>query len=264
MKNLGIIGFGNMGEAMIAGVKSRDPGVNIRFIEKFEPRRQIALQKYGAEDFGNKPAELFSSCEAVILAIKPQDISSLADQYREYSKGASLISIAAGVSISRLESLFGAARIARFMPSLAASVGKSVTGVSYSDGCDEDFKNLAFEVAESIGLAMEMPERLIPAIIGISGSGIAFVYEFINAMALGGVKEGIKYDSSLEVALDVLEGAVATIRNSGITPGELITRVCSPGGTTIEGISSLHANRFTASVMEAISVTTRKAQDLEG
>jgi pyrroline-5-carboxylate reductase len=263
MKTLGIFGYGNMGEAMIAGVREQYPDLTVNVVEKIPERRRLAVENLGAVDFTDRPAELFSRSEAIVLAIKPHDLPALGEAMRPHASGARLISIAAGVSIDSIMNMFGTPVVARFMPSLAASVGKSVTGVCFSDDCDDAFKDAAFSVAESIGLALEIPEYLIPSIIGISGSGIAFVYEFIQALALGGVKEGIKYDSSLEVALDVLEGAVSTIRSSGISPGELVTRVCSPGGTTIEGIESLHRNRFTATVMEAVSTAARKARELE-
>ncbi len=263
MKTLGIIGFGNMGEALISGVKEAHPQLGLLVMENSGERMKLATQTYGAKNYNDNPALLFSESDAVILAVKPQDLPALGKIYGKFSGESRLISIAAGVSIERISELFGSPYVSRFMPSLAASVGKSVTGVSFSEDCDETFKEQAFSVAQSVGLAMEMPEHLIPSIIGISGSGIAFVYEFINAMALGGVKEGIKYEASLEVVLEVLEGAVGTIRSSGIGPGELITRVCSPGGTTIRGIESLHHNRFTATVMDAVSASAEKARDLE-
>jgi pyrroline-5-carboxylate reductase len=263
MTSLGIIGFGNMGEAMISGVREQHPELRINVSEKIEPRRKLAVDTYGASDFTDNPAGLFAESEAVIIAIKPQDIPEAAKLLKKHSAGKQIISIAAGMSLERISGLFDTTMVSRFMPSLAASVGKSVTAVCFTEECDPSFQELAFQVAESVGLALEVPEYLIPSIIGISGSGIAFVYEFIQALSLAGVKEGIKFDSSLTVALDVLEGAVSTLRESGLTPGELVTRVCSPGGTTIEGIESLHKNRFTATVMEAVSAAAEKARKLE-
>lgn len=264
MKTIGIIGFGNMGEAMISGLLERNPDYSLSVIEKASSRRKCAVESYNAVDCTDDPEKLFTTADAVVLAIKPQDLPALGEEFYSYTEKLPLISIAAGVNLETLKQLFGSDQIARFMPSLAASVGKSVTGISYSPGCIEEFKDLSYTLAESFGLAMEMPERLIPAIIGISGSAIAYVYEFLNALALGGVKNGIKYESSLEVALDVLEGAVSTVRSSGMTPGELVTKVCSPGGTTIQGINSLHQDGFTATVIRAVDAAADRARDLEG
>ncbi len=263
MDSLGIVGFGNMGEAMISGVMAKHPALKLFVVEKVPSRIQRAVKKYNAVNCTEKPQTLFTECQAVIIAIKPQDLQVFSQAIKAYSSQTPLISIAVGVNLERLRDLFLLPQIARFMPSMVAGVGKSVTSLSFSAECNRKFRNLAIGIAESIGLAIELPERLVPAIIGISGSAIAYVFEFIHALALGGVKNGIAYDSSLKIAMEVLEGGVQTLRSSGVAPGELIAKVCSPGGTTIEGISSLQNSGFTSAVIKAVDAAAQKAVSLE-
>ena len=280
IQTVSIIGFGNMGEAIIAGVCKQNAQVKVFVIEKNETRRLLATKKYAAscsppanenDRINSAPSwnDSFCAADAVILAVKPQDIPHIAQEYGDLFSSMSavpIISIAAGVSLQRLGELFPTSHIIRFMPSLAAQVGRAVTAISYSSNCTEGTRKTAFEIAGSIGMAIELAEELIPAIIGISGSAIAYVYEFIQALALGGVKEGLRYDASLEIALEVLEGAVVTLRQTAtenLNPATLVTKVCSPGGTTIAGIQSLHNNHFTATVIEAVAVAAQRARELE-
>lgn len=274
MKSILIIGFGNMGEALVAGLRQRRKELGkhpltIFIAEKDGKRRSQAQKDYGAMDYGNvlegKPTE--RQIDLAILAIKPQEIAGVVETYRDLLNGGTpVISLAAGLSLERLGELLPNAQVIRFMPSLAARVGRAVTAVACPADCDISFKANAMEIAESIGMALEMPESFIPALIGISGSAIAYVYEFIHALALGGVREGFNYELSLRAVLNVMEGATATVRlaeEDGLGPEDLVTRVCSPGGTTIEGIRSLHGNSFISTVMEAVSAAASRARELE-
>lgn len=159
MKSLGIIGFGNMGEAMVQGIHTKHPEIGINIIEKVEVRRKLAVDNYGAIDFGLDYAAFMKASDVIVLAIKPQDIQELMTILHPYSKGARFISIIAGRTLNYFIKSSQANEFARFMPSLAASVGKSVVGVSFSDSISESFRSDATLVAESIGSAFEVPER---------------------------------------------------------------------------------------------------------
>ena len=110
---------------------------------------------------------------------------------------------------------------------------------------------------------MVIPEKLMAAITGLSGSGIAFVFHFVHALALGGVREGFPYPQALEHALDTIDGATALLRSTGDHPIAFESRVCSPAGTTIEGVKALEKGGFTDAVLEAVSASARRAHELE-
>jgi pyrroline-5-carboxylate reductase len=114
-----------------------------------------------------------------------------------------------------------------------------------------------------LGTPLELPEKLMPAVTGVSGSGIAYVFAFLHGLALGGAKAGMPYDTSLDAALTTLEGAVAALRNRQEHPVALLSKVASPAGTTIEGIHVLEERGFTAAVMDAVVAAARRAQEME-
>lgn len=150
------------------------------------------------------------------------------------------------------------------MPNLAASAGASVVGVCFSKNAPEELKKAATDLASALGHPLLLAEKQMSAITGLSGSGIAYVFEFVHALAIGGVRNGIPYSESLEAALAVLEGAVAVLRESGVHPQEMVSRVCSPAGTTVEGIVALEEGGFTAAVIEAVTRAAERAAELEG
>lgn len=328
METIGIIGFGNMGEAFAAGLRAKLPEVKLVVVEKLSPRSTIAKDRYGAQDCTGDWGKFFSLAEVTILAVKPQDAEPLLREISPYSRGKRFISIMAGKQIALLQKHLPTPYLCRFMPNLAAMYGKAAIGVAFPEGLPESqglsekkgiteprgitgrraipksqaqtlagqegipelqgldeqqgsagvlsremppsmedmdsFKARCLQIAGAVGKPIEIPERLMPMMTGLSGSGIAFVFQFVHAMALGGVKTGFGYPSALETALQVVEGAVEVLRNTGEAPSTWITRVASPAGTTIEGLQVLEEGGFTASVMGAVEAASRRATELEG
>ena len=316
MENIGIIGFGNMGEAFAAGLRAKLPEVKLAVVEKLSPRSSIAKDRYGALDCTGDWGKFFSLAEVTILAVKPQDAESLLREISPYSRGKRFISIMAGKPIALLQKHLPTPYLCRFMPNLAAMYGKAAIGVAFPEGLPESqglsekqgipehqaqtlagqegisgsqgldeqqgsagvpsremppsmeemdsFKAQCLQIAGAVGKPIQIPERLMPMMTGLSGSGIAFVFQFLHAMALGGVKTGFGYSAALETALQVVEGAVEVLRKTGETPSAWITRVASPAGTTIEGLQVLEEGGFTASVMRAVEAASRRAEELEG
>ncbi|NCN05606.1 MAG: pyrroline-5-carboxylate reductase [Spirochaetales bacterium] len=263
MKSIGIVGFGNMGEAMVQGLRQRNPDIQVRFAEKFPAQAKKAVETYGAIDCTKNLSDLVNNVEILVLAIKPQDLVSLGVGLKPLLGQTPIISILAGKTIESVIQATGATTVARFMPSLAASVQKALVGVSFSDSAGSEFRELAFDVAQSIGTALEVQESLMSAVTGVSGSGIAFAFAYLQAMALAGTKVGIPYNSSLSVAMDVMEGAISMIRSTTTNPVEYISRVCSPAGTTIEGITELEKHGFSYSLIAAVEAATRRSTELE-
>jgi pyrroline-5-carboxylate reductase len=205
--------------------------------------------------------DLQNSSDITMIAVKPQILPELYPALME-KPGQRYISIAAGVSIHTLCEKTESDVVTRFMPNIAASVSRAVTSVSHSTGCDDQFKKLSFEIASSFGTAVELRESLIPAFIGISGSAIAYFYQFLHAVALGGTKEGIPYPEAARIASETFAGAVDLLRQSGEDPISLMTKVLSAGGTTITGIHELERG-FTGDVIDAVHASAQRALDLE-
>ncbi len=256
MTSVSIIGCGNMGGAIAKALLEANT---------------FDLTLYDSENakaaaFGAKTAktlkEALSASSLIILAVKPQVIDSLYDEISEY-KDKDFISILAGVPLEVLEYRIGADNIARFMPNLAAGEKKAVTAVAFSSDADKDFKKLAFEVAGKIGSAFELSEKLFPAFIGISGSGIAYIFQLVHALAMGGVQEGLPYTSAVKIATATLESAACLLTESKANPVELATRVCSAGGTTIRGMNTLSEGGFDAAITKAVIAAGSMSRELE-
>ncbi|MFP4373372.1 MAG: pyrroline-5-carboxylate reductase [Spirochaetaceae bacterium] len=263
LQRVGLIGYGNMGEAIICGLKARNPELEIGVVEVSDERRAAAVEAHGARDFTDSLAHLVSFSDVVVLAIKPQDVGAMVERLAPVSGELKLVSILAGTKLSRFTDALSTRNIARFMPSLAAKVGKAVVGVSFAEGAKSSFRDAALEVARAMGTPQEVPEKLMSAITGLSGSGIAFTFEFIHSLALGATRSGLPYPQALEAALDVLEGATALVRETGEHPVSLAGRVASPAGTTIEGLTALEEGGFSAAVIDAVSRAAARASELE-
>jgi len=260
MKALGIIGFGNMGCAIAAGLKAIE--VKIAVTDAKLERLKVAEEEYKLQVYKNNK-ELVSFSEIIILAVKPQELNKLSKEIGSLCTGKKLISIIAGKSIKSILKDFNADSMARFMPNLAARNGKALVGISFCGNSDEKFKNECLNISKAIGTPCEIEENLMPAVTGLSGSGIAFVFSFIHALALGGVASGINYKKSIEIALATVEGALEVLKSSPDNPIEWLSRVISPAGTTISGVKKLEEYGFTNSVIKAVEAAAKKAEELE-
>lgn len=260
--SVGIIGYGNMGEALALGLIRKKLTSAIHILETHPASREKAAK--------NRKLTVQPSVEAlcaaspiIVIAIKPQDIPRLVGQLKPLVAGKGVISMAAGLTTDWFQKELATTEVVRFMPNLAAKVGKALVGVSPGTGCSATFAEQAVAVAAAAGQAAVIPEKLMAAITGLSGSGLAFVFHFIHALAMGGVREGFPYPQALAHALETVEGAVALLKESGEHPIAFESKVCSPAGTTIEGIRALEKGGLTETVMEAVSAAARRAQELE-
>jgi pyrroline-5-carboxylate reductase len=249
---IGIIGCGNMGGAIACAL------VKAGFSVISADHTREKVEKTGARyaDVG----EVLRDGEVVILAVKPQTMPSLLPSLK--GTKTQWISVVTGYDLKKLSQELGTHEIVRFMPNVAAKAGASVTAVTADPSCSEGLRSTAMKIADTFGSAFELSEAMMPAFIGISGSGIAYVFQFLHAMALGGTREGIPYQKSLQIACDTLLSAVMLQKQSGQNPIDLLSSVCSAGGTTIEGIEALEKNAFDHAVIEAVTVAAEKSKRL--
>jgi pyrroline-5-carboxylate reductase len=264
--NVGIIGFGTMGEAAAAGLKRSGKDFALGISEKVDVRRHLAVGTYGAEDFTDSLGDLVSFSDVLIAAIKPQDFAAVSDEIGPLPISQGILSVMAGIGISTIRKGLETRKICRCMPNLAAAQGKALIGASFSKEGDEDqeFKANCLSILSTLGTVLEVKEKYIPAVTGVSGSGIAYAFAFAHALCLGGVHEGLPYPDAVKAAIAVLDGAAKVMEKSGEAPSTLITRVTSPEGTTIRGIKALEENGFTAGIMEAVARASGRAKEMEG
>ena len=255
---IAIIGGGNMGGAIAIALSGKSD-FQVFLYERTKERanaladgRDITLLSSISEG---------KDMDAVIIALKPQNLPAFYPTLSTMNPGV-FISICAGVDISTLENNLKTEKVVRYMPNIGAKVGKSVTAVAYSKNLTEEEKNMAMEIALSFGDAFDLDESLFSAFIGISGSAIAFMFDFMHSIAMAGVKAGIPYSKALSIVSGTMESAASLQKATGNGAIELETMVCSPRGTTIEGVRSLCDNGFSSIVQEAVDVTIEKSEEL--
>ncbi len=262
MKTVGIVGFGQMGSAIGAGILRGQSQRGWGVFEKIHSNAENA-RSLGGQVFPSLEA-LCTHSDIIILAVKPQDLVTVGKNLQPFLENKLVISIAAGVTLGNLEKWLQTQRLVRWMPNLAASVGESLVGIAQTDGLSEQDAIDSLELAKAIGKGTVVPERLMNAVTGISGSGIAFVFSFINGLALGGVRQGLPYKQALDFAISTCAGAARLLQENAVHPEEMISRVCSPAGTTIEGIHVLENGGLKGLVMDAVTEASDKASELEG
>merc|ERR1711872_440514 len=212
-------------------------------------------------DFTLDNNSVISSCEVVFLAVKPHlyqgVLKSLDDDCRKYN-GKLVISIMAGVVLADLSealSCLGLAhKVVRSMPNTPVKVRKGSVGVTYNEGCTNEDKTLVNTIFSSVGRATEIPERLQNAFAAMAGSGPAYIYQVIEALADGGVMMGLPRDLAMEHAAAVVEG--------GKHPAALKDEVCSPGGSTIRGVQKLEEGGVRSAFMSAVQAAAMRNEEL--
>lgn len=262
MRKIGFIGCGNMGASMARAFTHSSPDLKL-FL--YDIDNKISTQLAFELNAQSVPSleSLNEQTDITILAVKPQILPLLYPLLAKLNENHSYISIAAGVSIKSLSKGLNSNQIIRFMPNIAAAVSKAVTAVAASPEAEAHFVKIANDLALMCGTLFPLEEKLFPAFIGISGSAIAFFYQFLHAVALGGTKEGIPYAQSLAIASQTFSGAIDYMAESGKNPQELITSIISAAGTTIEGIAALEKGGLSAAVIQAVTAASQRAKDLE-
>ncbi|MDX2006580.1 MAG: pyrroline-5-carboxylate reductase [Meiothermus sp.] len=254
---LAIVGVGKMGRSILEGVLARGmlASGEIGVMDQPHYTQQVANQ------YGVTPLELgqLRRAERILIATKPQDFPALAAQIAHPNVG--YISIMAGVSSAVLSRRLGTRRVVRVMPNLGATIGKSSTALTGPREADEA-GDLAFARAlfATVGDVYDLPERLFDAFTGMSASAPAYVAVVAEALADGGVKQGIPRAQSLQLAADVLIATGELLRQKH--PAVLKDEVSSPAGTTIFGLAALEARGVRAAIIEAVAAATQRGHEL--
>lgn len=261
---IGIIGCGNMGRAILGGlVKSGVASPQ----EICASDASEANLRRAEEDFGVRTCSDNAACaegaDLVVFAVKPGVLPFAAADVREtIREEQTVLSIAAGKSLSDLEALLGKKKIVRAMPNTPALVGEGITAWCGSEKIGEAEKAMVRTVLSSLGKCIEIREELMSAVTAVSGSSPAFVFLFLEAMADAAVAEGMPRKEAYTFAAQTILGSAKLYLETEKHPGELKDMVCSPGGTTIEGVAALEENGFRAAVIAAVRAAAEKARSL--
>jgi pyrroline-5-carboxylate reductase len=208
--------------------------------------------------------EVVRQCDILVLAVKPQAVAGLLDEIgKEVTPRHLVISIAAGVTVKQIaEKLRPGTRIIRVMPNTPALVAAGAAGIAAGPSATHDDVALAERLFNAVGTAVVVPEHQLDAVTGLSGSGPAFVFVLIEALADGGVRMGLPRDVAQTLAAQTVAGAGFMVLETGQHPAALKDAVASPGGTTIAGLHALERAGFRAAAMDAVEAATRRAGEL--
>lgn len=262
----GFIGTGNMSSAIIKGIISKNKAnPEDIFIYDLNIGKQNELVNSFCVNGRLSANEIAKECDFVFLAVKPNVMKSVIKEISGTVKDREpvIISIAAGKSIEFVEGVFGfRPSIIRVMPNVNALVGESMSALCKNKTATAESFEKAIEIFSSIGKAIALDESYFSNFIGLSGSAPAYVYLFIDSIARAGVKAGLDKKTSLEIAAQAVLGSAKMVLEAGKHPWELIDMVCSPGGTTIEGVSSLLDDGFEGIIMRAVEKVIEKDKRL--
>jgi len=266
------IGAGNMGFALMRGIAGAVKDVGIGFADADMAKAQAAAAELGGKVY-NSNAEAVKDADYVFLAVKPQMmdevLKGITPAVRERLKEGNLpvlVSMAAGWSIDKIQARFGfqfpPVPAARTMPNTPALISKGMIALAVSPEVAPEKTAELKTLLASAGAVDIVPEHYLDAITGLSGSGPAFAYMFIEALADGGVLAGLPRDKALLYAANTVLGSAAMVLETGKHPGELKDMVCSPGGTTIAGVAALEAGSFRSTVIRAVQAAWQRAGKL--
>ncbi|BCM90389.1 pyrroline-5-carboxylate reductase [Abditibacteriota bacterium] len=265
MPTLSFIGAGAMGEALSRGLIAAGTYApsDLVLFDVDTARVQTLAQSLGARA-ASSVEDAVQGADVVLLAVKPQMVETALAPVREaLTPQQTLVSIAAGVSTKRLEACFVAPiPVVRVMPNTPALVGAAATAVCAGAHATTENLDKARAIFAAVGLCVQADEKLLDAVTGLSGSGPAYVFLFIEALADGGVRAGLARDVALQLAAQTVLGSAQMVLETGKHPGVLKDQVASPGGTTIAGLHALENGAFRGTVMDAVLAATNRSREL--
>jgi pyrroline-5-carboxylate reductase len=262
---IGFLGAGKMATALArgwlaAGLATRD---RLSASDPLAAARESFHAETGVAATEDNRA-IVSRSELLVLAVKPQQVAEVLDEVRPLlTPRHCLVSIAAGVSLRQLaEGLGSACRLVRVMPNTPCLLGASASAYAPADTATPEDVRLVDRLLGAVGRAVRLPEKLLDAVTGLSGSGPAFVYLMIEALSDGGVRMGLPRDVAMLLAAQTVLGSARMVLETGLHPGALKDMVASPGGTTIAGLHALERGGVRAALMDAVEAATRRATEL--
>lgn len=262
---IGFIGGGNMAEALIKGMLNGGIAAdNISVAEPLAERREYLSQTYQVKTVEENSA--VATAQLLVLAVKPQmAASAMSSLDGSVNADKLVISIMAGVStITIEESMRNVVRIIRAMPNTPALVQSGATAICAGRRAEKADLQMAQELFATVGSVVTITEQQMDAVTGLSGSGPAYAFSFMEALTDAGVKNGLSRDTASKLAVQTLLGAAKLVQESGLHPAQLRDQVTSPGGTTIAALHTLEKGCFHGLIMDAVDTAVKRSGELSG
>jgi pyrroline-5-carboxylate reductase len=262
---IGFLGAGQMARALAGGFVRAGLAAAADIVA-YDPS-SAAAEQFAAEIRGARwlpgNANVAEAADIVFLAVKPSHVGRVAtDLEGRLNPERLLVSIAAGIGLARLAADFGTDRVIRVMPNTPCLIGQGAAGFSLGSGATDEDAQTVGRLLNAVGIAFQVDEPLLDAVTGLSGSGPAFVYTVIEALADGGVRMGLPRAIAAALAAQTVRGAAGMVLASDDHPAVLRDRVASPGGTTIAGIQALEHHGLRAALMAAVEAAARRSMEL--
>jgi len=262
----GLIGGGVMGEALLSRLIARQiyAPEEVLVSDPQPQRRDFLVDNYGVQVTENNQL-VAAATEVLLLAVKPQAFATVVAQLENQPRSETaplVISVLAGMPLKRLEAAFPQQPVIRAMPNTPATVGAGMTAIAAGKYTQPHDLELGRKIFAAVGEVVEVPEHLLDAVTGLSGSGPGYIALVIEALTDGGVAAGLPRGIASQLALQTVLGTAQLLKESGMHPAELKDRVTSPGGTTINGIAQLERSGFRSALIEAVIAATRRSQEL--
>lgn len=263
LKTIGFIGAGKMAQALAGGIQQNFPELD--FVVSDPSAEALAVFESSVSGRACKRCsnqEVFDQSDVVVLAVKPQHATAALDGVSGASVEPLVISIMAGVPISRIQELTHAKRVVRVMPNTPCLVRAGASGIAAGDNVEAEDVKLVVELLQSVGKVVEVAEEQMDAVTGVSGSGPAYVFRFIESLIEGGVAEGLSRDVAATLAVQTVFGAAKLVIETGEEPAVLRDKVTSPNGTTLAALNSLQADGFDRVIIAAVSAAADRSKEL--
>jgi pyrroline-5-carboxylate reductase len=260
-----MIGGGVMGEALLSRLLSQGlyAPEEILLGEPSPERRGVLYEQYAIKTTDNN-REVIEASKVILLAIKPQIFDVVAKDFQGvYSESPPLVlSILAGLSLAKLEEAMPGWPVVRAMPNTPSTVGAGMTAFTLGSHSSAKHGELAYEIFSAVGQVVQVPEGMMDAVTGLSGSGPGYVAIVVEALADGGVAAGLPRAVAKQLALQTVLGTAQLLQKTGMHPAELKDRVTSPGGTTIAGIACLEELGLRSALIEAVRTASSRSREL--
>lgn len=254
-----------MGSALIEGAVNASivSGDKVWLSSKSTESARKLAQKIGA-NVAESNSQVINKCDLILLGCKPyQIIDILAEVSSELPGNAVMASVAAGITLEKMEAACPAGtRIIRAMPNTPSLIGYGAAGIAAGTHATADDIIAARQLLEAVGIVSETTEAQLDAVTGLSGSGPAYVYTFIESLAAEAEKEGLPADEALRLATQTVIGAAKMVEQTDMTPRELVNQVTSPGGTTLAGLTALTASGFEKSIAKGVNAAIERSREI--
>jgi pyrroline-5-carboxylate reductase len=266
IRRIAFLGGGNMAEAIIKGLLRENSSASLMVAEISAERRTFLAKAYPGIRVVEHGDQAAAWGDVIILAVKPQQAAGVLSSLEPVVGPDKLIvSIMAGVRCAAIEeALEPGTRVVRVMPNTPALVGTGATAICAGRNAAREDLDCVDGIFARTGLVVRVDEKQMDAVTGLSGSGPAYVFTFIEALSDAGVKNGLTRDISAKLALQTVLGAARMLAETGEHPAKLREQVTSPGGTTIAGLHCLENGRFRGVIMDAVDAATQRSKELAG